>query len=93
MTAFIASNGDGMIHISRFVRDSFGYLSEIWLPGETTPRRLIYNSVGDIEFQSIPGMGDRYAFYDPRGRQTVIARIGSQWRDVGSNLHLRLPEP
>ncbi|BCH11535.1 hypothetical protein MesoLj131c_57930 [Mesorhizobium sp. 131-3-5] len=77
VTATIASNGGGTVHISRFVRDSFGYLSEIWLPGETTPRRLIYNSVGDIEFQSIPGMGDRYAFYDARGRQSVIGRVGS----------------
>ncbi|MER9973527.1 RHS repeat-associated core domain-containing protein [Mesorhizobium sp. M0085] len=76
VTGFIAANGDGVMQISRFVRDSFGYLSEIWLPGETAPRRLIYNSVGDIEFQSIPGMGDRYAFYDARGRQSAIARVG-----------------
>ncbi|MDX8482085.1 RHS repeat-associated core domain-containing protein [Mesorhizobium sp. VK24D] len=77
VTAFIASDGAGTTHVSRFVRDSFGYLSEIWLPGETTPRRLIYNSVGDIELQSTPAMGDRYSFYDSRGRLSTIARIGS----------------
>lgn len=77
VTGFIAADGNGTTHISRFLRDSFGYMSEIWLPGEPTPRRLIYNSVGDIEFQSIPGMGERYAFYDARGRQSAIARIGA----------------
>lgn len=77
VTAFVATDGNGTTHISRFVRDTFGYLSEIWLPGEATPRKLIYNSVGDIEFQAIPGMGDRYAFYDGRGRQSVIARVGT----------------
>ena len=77
VTGFIAADGNGTTHISRFVRDSFGHMSEIWLPGEPTPRRLVYNSVGDIEFQSIPGMGERYSFYDARGRQSAIARIGT----------------
>ncbi|RAZ92838.1 hypothetical protein DPM33_02930 [Mesorhizobium hawassense] len=76
ITAVIASDGNGRNDITRFVRDSFGYLSEIWLPGETTPRRLTHNSVGDIEYQSLPGMGERYAFYDKRGRQSAVARIG-----------------
>lgn len=77
VTATIVSNGTTRHDISRFVRDSFGYLSEIWLPGEVTPRRLIHNSIGDIEYQSIPGMGERFAFYDARGRQTSVARIGT----------------
>jgi RHS repeat-associated protein len=77
ITATIASNGTTRNDVSRFVRDSFGYLSEIWLPGETAPRRLIHNSIGDVEYQSIPGMGERYAFYDARGRQSSVARIGA----------------
>jgi RHS repeat-associated protein len=77
IAAFIATDGNRTTQISRFVRDSFGYLSEIWLPGERTPRRLIYNSIGDLEFQSIPGMGNRYAFYDARGRQSAVARVGA----------------
>lgn len=75
MTALVVSDGEGTNHIARFVRDSFGYLTEIWLPGETTPRRLTYNSIGDIEYQAIPGMGEHFYFYDDRGRQSAKVRI------------------
>jgi RHS repeat-associated protein len=77
ITALIVGDGQGTHSTARFVRDNFGYLSEIWLPGEATARRLVYNSVGDLEFQSIPGMGDYYFFYDDRGRQIGKARISS----------------
>lgn len=73
--ATIVADGRGVEHVTKFVRDDFGYLREIWLPDEVTPRRFRYNSVGDIEFQSIPGMGDYYYFYDSRGRQAAKARI------------------
>ena len=77
MAALVISDGQGTNHVARFVRDSFGYLTEIWLPNEVTPRRLTYNSIGDIELQTIPGMGDYFYFYDARGRQSAKARVAS----------------
>ncbi len=75
ISAQIASDGRGTDHVTSFSRDDFGYLSEILLPGETAPRRYVYNSAGDLESQVVPGMGSYFYFYDPRGRQTVTARI------------------
>jgi RHS repeat-associated protein len=77
MAALVISDGQGNNHVARFVRDSFGYLTEIWLPGESEPRRLTYNSIGDIEHQSIPGMGEYFYFFDARGRQSAKARVAT----------------
>ncbi|WP_347138386.1 RHS repeat-associated core domain-containing protein [Paracoccus sp. SSK6] len=77
VAAIVTGDGRGTRSATRFLRDSFGYLREIWLPGETEPRRLIFNSIGDPEYQSVPGMGEYYAFYDARGRQTLRARIAA----------------
>ena len=75
MTALVVSDGQGANHIVRFIRDAFGYLSEVWLPGETIPRRFTYNSIGDMEHQDIPGMGEYFYFYDQRGRQSAKIRV------------------
>lgn len=75
--AVVVGDGQGSADTARFVRDAFGYLSEIWLPGETEPRRFTYNSIGDIEHQSIPGMGEYFYFYDQRGRQSAKARVAA----------------
>ncbi|MDP3896661.1 MAG: RHS repeat-associated core domain-containing protein, partial [Mesorhizobium sp.] len=75
ISAQIVGDGRGTDHVTTFVRDDFGFLSEILLPGEATPRRYVYNSAGDLESQIVPGMGAYFYFYDPRGRQTVTARI------------------
>jgi RHS repeat-associated protein len=77
MTALVVGDGHGTSHVARFVRDSFGYLTEISLPGESEPRRLTYNSIGDIEHQAIPGMGEYFYFYDARGRQSAKARVAA----------------
>lgn len=77
ITAAVLGNARGTNHVTRFVRDTFGYLTEIWLPGENAPRRFIYNSVGDLEYQAIPGMGEYFYFYDSRGRQTAKARVAA----------------
>lgn len=77
LTAVIVSDGADTRHITRFERDSFGFLTAIHLPGEETPRRFAFNSVGDMEYQSVPGMGEHYYFYDTRGRQTHKARIAA----------------
>lgn len=77
VSAVIASDGAGTSHITRFTRDTFGYLREILLPGETTPRRVLFNSIGDLEYQAIPGMGEYYSFYDARGRQSASARVAA----------------
>ncbi|MBZ0090107.1 MAG: hypothetical protein K8H90_06995, partial [Thermoanaerobaculia bacterium] len=78
MAAMVVSDGAGTNHVARFVRDTFGYLREIWLPGEDSPRRLVYNSIGDIEHQVIPGMGEYFYFYDLRGRQSAKARVAAE---------------
>lgn len=73
--AQVVGNARGTDHVTTFRRDAFGYLSEILLPGETTPRTYVYNTAGDLESQSVPGMGTYFYFYDPRGRQTATARV------------------
>lgn len=74
IAAQIIGDGAGTDHVTRYKRDVFGYLAEILLPGETTPRSYVYNSVGDLEAQVVPGMGRYFYLYDARGRQTVTAR-------------------
>ena len=78
VTAMVVGDARGTRSVSRFVRDSFGYLREIWLDGETLPRLFLFNSIGDIEFQSLPSMGDYYYFYDERGRQSAKARVSAE---------------
>lgn len=73
--AVVVGDTQGARSTTRFVRDGFGYLSEIWLPGETVPRKLSFNSIGDLEYQQIPGMGAYYYFFDDRGRQAAKARV------------------
>ncbi len=75
ISAVVVSDGAGTQHVSRFTRDSFGYLTEILLPGEDAPRRFVHNSIGDIEHQVVPGMGELFYFYDARGRQSAKARV------------------
>ncbi len=75
VSAVVVGDTRGTRSVTRFMRDSFGYLNEIWLPGEVTPRRLSFNSIGDLEYQSIPGMGEYYYFFDTRGRQSAKARV------------------
>ena len=57
VTAVIISDGNGRNDVSRFVRDSFGYINEIWLPGESTPRRLIHNLGRRCRISVLPGHG------------------------------------
>lgn len=73
--AVMLGNARGTTLVTRFDRDSFGYLTAIRLAGEETPRRFRFNSVGDLEFQQVPGLGSYYYFYDERGRQWSKARI------------------
>ncbi|HEV7251596.1 MAG TPA: RHS repeat-associated core domain-containing protein [Mesorhizobium sp.] len=75
VAAVAVGDGRGSDHVTTFHRDVFGFLSEIVLPGETTPRRLSFSSAGDLESQTIPGMGSRFFFFDNRGRQRVEARV------------------
>jgi RHS repeat-associated protein len=72
--AQIIGNGADAGHTTQYKRDAFGYLAEILLPGEKTPRSYVYNSAGDLEAQTVPGMGRYFYLYDTRGRQTVNAR-------------------
>lgn len=75
VVALVVGDGRGTRTVSRFVRDNFGYLREIWLAGETLPRRFLFNSIGDLEFQSVPDMGEYFYFFDGRGRQSAKARV------------------
>lgn len=77
VAAVVIGDARGNRSVARFLRDSFGYLREIWLPGETEPRRLIFNSIGDLEYQAVPGMGEYWSFYDDRGRQVTRARVAA----------------
>jgi len=74
IAAQIIGDGAGTDHITQYKRDVFGYLAEILLPGEKTPRSYVYNSAGDLEAQTVPGMGRYFYLYDVRGRQTINAR-------------------
>ncbi|MBS0125389.1 RHS repeat-associated core domain-containing protein [Thetidibacter halocola] len=72
--ANVLRNGAGRVDITRFERDVFGFLTAILLPGESQPRRFVFNTVGDLEHQSIPGMGEYFYFFDERGRQAAKVR-------------------
>lgn len=81
--AVVAADGAGRQDVTLFTRDGFGYLTGITLPGEDTPRRFLFNTAGDLEFQSIPGMGEYHYFYDERGRQRTRVRSSADGlRDV-----------
>jgi RHS repeat-associated protein len=74
-------------HLTRFERDAAARLSLIWLPEESQPRRVIYDSAGLLEFQKIPGLGEQYRVHDIRGNEVarlLISAIGKQhlieWR-------------
>ncbi|WP_439526821.1 RHS repeat-associated core domain-containing protein [Roseovarius mucosus] len=73
--AVMIGDASGTSLVTRFDRDGFGYLTAIRLAGEEAPRQFRFNSVGDMEFQQIPGLGTHYYFYDERGRQWSKARI------------------
>lgn len=63
-------------HITKFDRDEFGHLSSILMHGEKFPRELVYDTVGKLQYQKIPGLGERYYFYDAsRGRLVVEAKV------------------
>jgi RHS repeat-associated protein len=65
----------GEAHITRFERDARGNLNAVYLPGETQPRRLIYDNRGLLEKQEIPGLGTTYQLYDQRDRLVASVRL------------------
>lgn len=76
--AVIEADAQGSdVDITRFERDNLGHLSDILLPDETQPRKLTYDNLGRLEYQSIPGLGKRYYVYDTRSRLRAMARVSS----------------
>jgi RHS repeat-associated protein len=74
-----------LAHAYLFARDSVGSLYAISLPRKTSrhSRDLTYDSEGNLEFQQIPGAGQRYYSRDSRGR----VKIESVLTDDGQLLH------
>ncbi|WP_141733559.1 HNH/endonuclease VII fold putative polymorphic toxin [Oligoflexus tunisiensis] len=65
----------GEAHVTRFERNGRGQLEAIYLPGESAPRRLVYDNRGLLEKQEIPGLGTTYQLYDQRDRLVASVRL------------------
>lgn len=78
--ASIMGNEDGVNHVTRIERDEYGNLESILLPEEKSKRTFVYNTAGDLELQTIPGIGRVFYFYDERERLVAQARYSAENR-------------
>ncbi|WP_437733468.1 toxin TcdB middle/N-terminal domain-containing protein [Sorangium sp. So ce1335] len=61
---------DELGHVHRYERDERGALRSIALAGAAAPRRVAYDSAGDVAMTSLPGGVTRLWIRDARGRVT-----------------------
>ena len=78
--ALIEQNGDDAadVVITRYERDPAGRLSALWLAEEARPRRMVYDTLSRLEYQVVPGMGDRHYAYDARERPRLELKQGER---------------
>ncbi|WP_158501663.1 FG-GAP-like repeat-containing protein [Vitiosangium sp. GDMCC 1.1324] len=71
--------------IYRYSRDAHGRLYRIHLPGEETPRRVVFDADGDLLLSQASGIMTRLWTRDTRGRVTqgmTWSASGSEWERV-----------
>ena len=69
--------------LTKFTFDHFGTLKDVVLDGEA-PRRLTYDNLGRLLFQSVPGVADIINVYDHRGNRTSSHRFAVDGKAVES---------
>lgn len=63
--------------ITQVDRDLLGTMKSLLLPGEKNERSFVYNNFGQLEYEKIPAMGERFYRYDARGRMVEELRTGT----------------
>ncbi|WNG40074.1 hypothetical protein F0U61_45135 [Archangium violaceum] len=76
---------DEMGQVYHYARDARGRLYEISVPGESTPRRVVFDAAGNIILSQAPGVLTRFWTRDTRGRvsdEMTWSASGTAWERI-----------